>query len=585
MQCGPQMWFYLHIHLSLKLCLCGCECFSQVGTRTKIFSSIYYTPTIQILEQIWAPFMAALTPASLPIPFIKNRIPATVVLLQMCCAFQEIRQVHAQLVVSGLLHRPPNAGRLLESYVTLSHLDYALSIFNSMPCPDVFAYNTIIRGLTLSKDPYHSLLMYNQFLLDGLCPDNYTYTFILKACSQLKAIYEGKQVHCQILKAGILPDTYINSSLISMYMNSGNLSCAEHVLAEFSHENTLAKNSIISGYLGQGLVERARTVFNNMVAKDVASWSAMITGYTKNGLYAEALTIFQEMMVSQVCPNESAFVSSLSACAHMGALDQGSSVHAYINEVGAKITVNLGTALIDMYAKCGSIKCGYETFRKMAHRDIVSWGAIISGFAMHGKACKCLELFDEMVAQGTQPNEVIFVAILSACRHAGYVELGHHYFYEMVHDFGITPSIEHYGCMVDLLGRAGRLAEAEEFILAMPEEPNSLIWGAMLSACRTYNDQKRGNLAFRHLTELEPMSGDRYKLAGLMFGYAGEKDNAARIRKFIKENDLETTRGLSFIEVDCVITEFVSGNVDHRLGSEIHRMLEIINRQLETQLS
>ncbi|KAH7545473.1 hypothetical protein FEM48_Zijuj01G0097600 [Ziziphus jujuba var. spinosa] len=277
--------------------------------------------------------MAALAPASLPTPFTKNRIPATstLVLLQMCQNFQEIRQVHAQLVVSGLLHCPPNAGRLLESYATLSHLDYALSIFNATPCPDVFAYNTIIRGLTLGKDPYHSLLMYNQFLLDGLYPDNYTYTFVLKACSQLKAISEGKQVHCQILKAGTPPDTYINSSLISMYMNSGNLSCAEHVLAEFSQENTLANNSIISG----------------------------------------------------------------------------------------------------------------------------------------------------------------------------------------------------------------------------------------------------------HLAELEPMSGDRYKLAGQMFSYAGEKENATRIRKFIKENDLGTTRGLSFIEVGCVITEFVSGKVDHRRGSEIHRMLETINRQLE----
>lgn len=527
--------------------------------------------------------MAALAPASLPTPFTKNRIPATstLVLLQMCQNFQEIRQVHAQLVVSGLLHCPPNAGRLLESYATLSHLDYDLSIFNATPCPDVFAYNTIIRGLTLGKDPYHSLLMYNQFLLDGLYPDNYTYTFVLKACSQLKAISEGKQVHCQILKAGTPPDTYINSSLISMYMNSGNLSCAEHVLAEFSQENTLANNSIISGYLSQGFVERARTVFNNMAAKDVASWSAMITGYTKNGLYAEALTIFQEMMVSQVCPNESTFVSSLSACAHMGALDQGRLIHAYINKIGAKITVKLGTALIDMYAKCGSIKCSYKTFRRMAHRDIVAWGAIISGFAMHGEACKCFELFDEMVAQGIQPNEVIFVAILSACRHAGCVELGHRYFYQMVHDFGITPSIEHYGCMVDLLGRTGHLAEAEEFILAMPEEPNSIIWGAMLSACRTYSGQKIGNLAFRHLAELEPMSGDRYKLAGQMFSYAGEKENATRIRKFIKENDLGTTRGLSFIEVGCVITEFVSGKVDHRRGSEIHRMLETINRQLE----
>lgn len=527
----------------------------------------------------------------------RNKIPAeTAVLLQMCQDFPEVRQVHAQLVVSGLLHRPPNAVRLLETYMTVSHVYSALSILNAMPCPDVFAYNTVIRGLTKHHHSYHSVLMYKRLLLDGLTPDNYTYTFVLKACSQLKAqaLFEGKQVHCRILKIGISPvDTYINTSLINMYTNSASMSCAERVLAQLSVEeetigtNTLTltarrsnNNAIISGYLRQGNVVRARTMFNKMVTKDVASWSAMITGYTKNGLYKEALTMFQEMMMvnsHQACPNESALVSSLSACAHLGALFHGRLIHAYINKTsGAEFSVNLGTALVHMYAKCGSIQCSYKAFRKMAHRDIVTWGAIISAFAMHGQAHKCFQLFDEMVSQGIQPNEIIFVAILSACTHAGHVELGHHYFDQMVRDFGITPSIEHYGCMVDLLGRAGRLAEAQDFILAMPEQPNSIIWGALLSACRTHNDLERGNLAFSHLKMLEPMSGDRYKLAGLMFGTAGEKENATKIRRFLKQNDLETTCGLSFIEIDCVVSEFVSGKVDHKRASEIHRMLETI---------
>ncbi|KAF3453237.1 hypothetical protein FNV43_RR03677 [Rhamnella rubrinervis] len=532
---------------------------------------------------------------------IRIRIPAeTTVVLQMCPDFQEVRQVHAQLVVSGLLHRPPNGARPMETYMTVSHVYPALSILNAMPCPDVFAFNTIIRDLTKHHHPYQALLVYKRLLLDGLTPDSYTYTFILKACSQLKAqgLFEGKQVHCRILKIGISPaDTYISTSLINMYTNSAAMSCAERVLAQLSVEevtagtNTLTlvarssnNNAIISGYLRQGNVVRARTMFNKMVAKDVASWSAMITGYTQNGLYTEALTIFQEMMMvnsHQVCPNESALVSSLSACAHLGALLHGRLIHAYINKTsGAEFSVNLGTALIHMYAKCGSIQCSYKAFQKMAHRDIVTWGAIISAFAMHGQAHKCFQLFDEMVSQGIQPNEIIFVAILSACTHAGHVELGHFYFNQMVRDFGITPSIEHYGCMVDLLGRAGRLAEAQDFISAMPEKPNSIIWGALLSACRTHNDLERGKLAFSHLTMLEPMSGDRYKLAGLMFCNAGEKENATKIRRFLKENDLETTPGLSFIEIDCVVSEFVSGKVDHKKASEIHRMLKTINRHL-----
>lgn len=522
-----------------------------------------------------------------------TRIPPTVVLLQMCCNLQEVRQVHAQLLVSGLLRRHPNAGRLVESYVRVSHIYYAMSVFNTIPSPDVFAYNTIIRGLMLERNPYSSLVMYNKLLINELVPDNYTYTFVLKASSQLKALVEGQQVHCRMIKAGIeAPDTYTHSSLIRMYTSSGSMDCAERVLAElmFSQENNatgtiIAKNAMISGYLSQGHVDKARAMFDKMVAKDVASWSAMISGYTDNAMYAEALCIFREMMASRVSPNESTLVSALSACAHLGALDQGRWIHAYVDKNGSGVSVTLGTALVDMYVKCGCLECGYQVFRKLPQKDVVTWGAVISGFAIHGKPQKCFQLFSEMVSQGIQPNGVVFVAILSACSHAGYVELGRHYFHQMVNDFGIVPSMEHYGCMVDLLGRAGLLEDAEDFILAMPEKPNSIIWGAFLSACRTYKDLKRGNVAFRHLTELEPMSGDRYKLAGLMFRNAGEKESATMVRKFIDENDLETTRGVSFIEINGVVNEFVAGSVDNDKGKEIYTMWERVNRVLDTAKS
>jgi pentatricopeptide repeat protein len=512
----------------------------------------------------------------IPSPKTPAKIPAAIHLLQLCHSFQEVKQIHAQLVVSGLLDRRPNAGRLIESYVSTSQINLAFSIFQRLPSPpDVFAFNTMIRGLTMGKCPHDSLLLYDKLLADGVAPDNYTYTFVLKACSHLGALSEGKQVHGRIVKAGIAADTHVHSSLIHMYTASDSIACAEGVVAEFPAENTIAKNSMISGYLRKGHVEKARRMFDAMGAKDVASWSALVAGYTKNGMYSEALAVFREMMVSKVHPNESTLVSSLSACAHLGALDQGRWIHAYLDKARVKISVSLGTALIDMYAKCGSIECGYEVFQHMpqGQRDVVTWGVIISGFAMHGQAEKCFQLFDEMVAAGIHPNEVIFVAVLSACSHAaGYVELGHHYFNQMIHDFGIRPSIEHYGCMVDLLGRAGQLAEAEELIASMPEVPNSIIWGALLGACKTYKDLRRGNRAFRHLIDLEPMSGDRYKQAGLMLANAGEKADAVKIREFIKENDLKTTCGTSSVEVDGVVHEFTVGKIDPRKLRDIHRL-------------
>ncbi|KAM7269295.1 hypothetical protein ACFE04_024792 [Oxalis oulophora] len=337
-------------------------------------------------------------------PKTPSRMPPTVILLQMCNTVQEIQQLHAQFVVTGLLHHPLNPARLLESYVASSQLNYALSVFDTIPSPDQFAYNTMIRGLTMRKRPHESVLLYNKLLLNGVKPDNYTYTFVLKSCSHLKALSEGQQVHCQIIKAGISPNTHVHSSLIRMYSNCGYMVYAKKVHAEFSEENIDATNSILSGYLCQGLVEEARSIFDKMPAKDVASWSCMITGYTNNGLYIEALSLFQDMTISRVLPNESALVSLLSACANSGALDQGRWIHAYIGRIRAEVSVTLGTALINMYARCGDIESGFEVFQKMNRIDIGTWGAIMAGFAMDGQARKCFELFDLMSLIELEPN-------------------------------------------------------------------------------------------------------------------------------------------------------------------------------------
>ncbi|XP_054799697.1 pentatricopeptide repeat-containing protein At5g66520-like [Prosopis cineraria] len=502
-----------------------------------------------------------------------QKIPTTVLLLQMCQSLQEVKQLHAQFIVTGLLGHPLNSGRLLESYVKVSQINYAISLFESIPAPDIFAYNTAIRGLTLCNFPRDALLLYKTLLLEGQIPDTYTYTFVLKACSYLEALCEGEQVHCQIIKAGISTSTHINSSLIHMYSTVIKFPSAELVLAGFSEVETPALNSMISGYLRHGHVQKARDLFDKMESRDVASWNAMISGYTKNGLHAEALEVFQEMMTSQdvpIDPDESTLVSSLSAIAHLGTMDQGRWVHTYIKRKGFKISNTLGSALIDMYAKCGCIESAYEVFEKIPERDIVTWGVIISGFAMHVQVQKCFDLFHEMILEGTQPNEVIFVSLLSACSHAGYVDMGYHYFNKMVHDFRIKPSVEHYGCMVDLLGRAGKLAEAELFIDSMPEKPNSVIWGTFLNACRMHNDARRGKKALRHLMDLEPDCGDRYKLAGIMFANAGDEEDAHKVRKFMNDFNLKATSGLSSVEVEGELHEFVAGDTGHDEVREIY---------------
>lgn len=296
-------------------------------------------------------------------------VPVPVTLLQMCTSLTEIRQLHTQLVVSGLITRRVNAGRLIASYTTCGYIIEALSVFHTIPYPDVFAYNTIIRGLTLANCPHVSLLLYNELLHKNLTPDNHTYTYVLKSCSRVKAVSEGKHLHAQIIKAGLKPDCYIHGSMINMYVNTGDMVSAEHVLAEFSEENVLAINAMITGYMNQGEVNCARQLFDNMSNRDAATWSAMITGYTRNGMHTEALVLFQEMTAFKNLINESTLVSALSACGHLGALDQGRWIHVYINKKGDKISVNLGTSIVDMYARCGVLSLGMK-FSKVCPRKM-----------------------------------------------------------------------------------------------------------------------------------------------------------------------------------------------------------------------
>ncbi|KAI3810156.1 hypothetical protein L1987_19766 [Smallanthus sonchifolius] len=502
-------------------------------------------------------------------------VPVAVTLLQMCTDLKEIRQLHTRLVVSGLIDRRVNAGRLIASYVACGEICEALSVFHTVHHPDVFAYNTIIRGLTKDNCPHDSLLLYSELLQRNLTPDNHTYTYVLKACSRIKAVSEGKQLHAQIIKAGKKPDSYIHSSMINMYVNSGETHSAERVLAEFSEENVLAKNSMITGYMNQGEVNAARQLFDDMSTRDPASWSAMVTGYTRSGMHTEALVVFQEMIASKTPVNESTLVSALSACGHSGALDQGRWIHVYINRKGDNISVNLGTSIIDMYARCGCIEFGYQVFKSMPEKDVVTWGVIIHGFATHGSAEKCFQLLDEMVSQGTQPNKVIFVAILTACSHAGLVDLGRLYFSQMSSLYNIRPSVQHYGCMVDLLSRAGRLVEAEELISTMVEEPNTVIWGALLAGCRLHKDLRLGEYAFKQLVKLEPCSGERFKLVSRLLADRGEQERVQKLRKEIRDRNLEITQGLSLIEVDGEIHEFGASDIDHRRYQEIYSVFKI----------
>ncbi|GAB4841135.1 Pentatricopeptide repeat-containing protein At3g62890 [Ancistrocladus abbreviatus] len=324
-----------------------------------------------------------------------------------------------------------------------------------------------------------------------------------------------------------------------------------------------------------------------MPDRNVISWSCIINGYVKWGEHKEALALFREMQMlkgSGVSPNEFTLSGVLSACGRLGALEHGKWVHAYIDKCGMKVDVVLGTSLIDMYAKCGSIERARSVFDNLGHnKDVTAWSALISGLAMHGLGEECLELFVKMLNQEVRPNAVTFLGLLCACVHCGLVDEGKKLFQRMSQEFGISPSIEHYGCMVDLCGRAGLIEEAWDVVKSMPMEPDVLVWGALLSASRTHGKIEVSEVAVRRLTELEPTNSAAHVLLSNLYAKIGRWKDVRHVRDLMEAKGIKKVPGCSLVEIGGVLYEFFVGDDSHPEAREIYMMLEEIMNRLRME--
>lgn len=329
-----------------------------------------------------------------------------------------------------------------------------------------------------------------------------------------------------------------------------------------------------------GDIEFARKLFDEMPHRDLVAWNAMIAGYAQRGEPREALHLFKAMQVEGVRVNEVTMVSVLSACAQFGAFDQGRWAHVYIDKNKLPITVTLGTALIDMYSKCGNITRAMEVFWKMGEKNVYTWSSLMSGLAMNGAGEKCLEIFSFMKEKGVLPNEVTFVSVLRACSVAGLVEQGCKHFDSMMRVYGIEPKLEHYGCMVDLYGRAGRLDEALNVINSMPIKPHVGAWGALLNACRIYRNMELAELALTRIVELESNNDGAYVALSNLYADSKKWDGVSNVRELMKANGVRKEPGCSVIEVDGEVHEFFVGDKSHPRYEHIEIMLGEISKRL-----
>lgn len=366
----------------------------------------------------------------------------------------------------------------------------------------------------------------------------------LSLCASSHNLRGGVQYHCLAASTGFISNAYVGSSLITLYGKCGEL-------------------------------DNAYKVFHEMPTRTVVSWTAIIYGFAQEWQVDVCMELFSMMRYSTLEPNDFTFTSLLSACTGSGALEQGRSAHCQIIHMGYDSYLHIANALISMYSKCGSVPDAFYIFDNMCGKDIVSWNSMISGYAQHGLAMQAIQLFEKMKKLGIKPDSITFLGVLSSCRHAGYVEGGRNYFNLMV-KYGLRPELDHYSCLVDLLGRAGLVEEARDVISRMPFSPNAIIWGSLLSSCRLHRSVWIGIQAAEGRLLLEPdCTATHVQLANL---YASVNcwDQAARVRKLMKDRGLKTNPGYSWIEVKNKVCRFRAEDRSNTRISEILTVLDCL---------
>lgn len=477
----------------------------------------------------------------------------------------ELRQGHAQIIKTNapLSILPLTRVGLVCAFTPSFH--YAQQIFECVEKqkPETFVWNSCLKALAEGDSPIDAIMLFYRLRQYDVCPDTFTCSSVLRACLNLLDLSNGRILHGVVEKLGFRSNLYLQNMIVHLYASCGEMGEARLLFEKMPQRDVVTWNIMIAQLIKQGDHEGAYDLFSRMPERNVRSWTSMIAGYVQCGKAKEAIHLFAKMEEAGVKCNEVTVVAVLAACADLGALDLGMRIHEYSNRHGFKRNVRISNTLIDMYVKCGCLEEACKVFEEMEERTVVSWSAMIGGLAMHGRAEEALRLFSDMSQVGIEPNGVTFIGLLHACSHMGLISEGRRFFASMTRDYGIIPQIEHYGCMVDLLSRAGLLHEAHEFILNMPMKPNGVVWGALLGACRVHKNVEMAEEAIKHLLELDPLNDGYYVVLSNIYAEAGRWEDTARVRKFMKDRQVKKTPGWSSITVDGVVHEFVAGEESH----------------------
>ncbi|XP_057858136.2 pentatricopeptide repeat-containing protein At3g24000, mitochondrial-like [Cryptomeria japonica] len=474
-------------------------------------------------------------------------------ILPVCAKMGALEQgmhIHQSIIENNFLSDVMVMNALIDMYARCGSIKKACELFEKLSERDVVSWNVMIAGYTQNGFVAEALKTFKRMQSADVKPNSTTFGSILPACAKMRSLEQGINVHRNIIESGFLLDVVVVSALVDMYTKCGS-------------------------------IKKASELFDKMSQRDVVSWTAIISGYAQNGLVEEALETFKRMQLAGVKPNCATFASILPVCSKMGALEQGMDIHQSIIESGYCSDVIVANALLDMYAKCGSIHKARELFDKMSQRDVVSWNTMTAGYAQNGFCKDAFKVFELMKHSGIHPDHGSFACVLFACSHAGLVDEGCKCFNGMIDSYCISPKIDHYACMVDLLGRAGYLEETLNFIIKMPTNPVADVWMCLLGSCRSHKNTRLGVFTATLLFELDQKNTAAYDLLSNIYADVGRWDKVQKVRRSMKDRGIQKIPGCSWIEVHKMVHVFCVGDRSHPQTLEIYAKLEELSWEMK----
>ncbi|XP_071689779.1 putative pentatricopeptide repeat-containing protein At3g11460, mitochondrial [Rutidosis leptorrhynchoides] len=453
-------------------------------------------------------------------------------------------QLHCHVIKTGCHSEPFVQTALISFYGKCCFITDARKLFDESPESQklTVCYNALVAGYTKNGRFLDAYELFRRMRGLGVRVDAVTMLGLIPGCSDCEHLKFAESLHGFVAKNGLGNEFFVANCLLTMYVKCGSK-------------------------------ELARKFFDGMVVKELGTWNAIISGYAQNGYATEVLELYKELESSGLDPNPITLVGVLSSCAHLGAQKVGVEIEKKIQNSSFKDNVFVNNALINMYARCGNLLKAKEIFDNLLDKNLVSWTAIIGGYGMHGLGETAVHLFNEMIRCNIRPDGTVFVSVLSACSHAGLTDIGLDYFDSMKMKYGLKPGPEHYSCVVDLLGRAGRLNEAQNLIKTMPMEPDGAVWGALLGACKIHKNVDLAEVAFDRVIQLEPTNIGYYVLLSNLYTEVNNKEGILRVRVMMKNTGLRKDPGYSYVEHKGKTHLFVAGDHNHLQTDEIYTML------------